>query len=85
MGRSSLRSWLLVVSILFAMAVVGGIAITTYIIVADGMQGVALDTTQRLATTAMAKRTETTSSHTRRDERPISFSRRSSPRLEWCE
>jgi len=52
MGRSSLRAWLLVVSVLFAAAVVGGIAITTYIIVADGMQGVAADATQRMATSA---------------------------------
>ena len=52
MGRSSLRAWLLVVSVLFAAAVVGGIAITTYVIVADGMQGVAADTAQRVATSA---------------------------------
>jgi two-component system, OmpR family, sensor histidine kinase ArlS len=52
MGRSSLRAWLLVVSVLFAAAVVGGIAITTYVIVADGMQGVAGETTQRMAASA---------------------------------
>ena len=52
MGRSSLRAWLLVVSILFAVAVVGGIAVTTYVIVADGMQSVAYQTTQRVASSA---------------------------------
>ena len=50
--RSSLRFWLLLVSVMFAVAVVGGIAITTYVIVSDGMQGVALDTTQRIAASA---------------------------------
>jgi signal transduction histidine kinase len=50
--RSSLRARLLAVSILFAFAVVGGIAITTYVIVADGMQVVAFDTTQRIGTSA---------------------------------
>jgi signal transduction histidine kinase len=52
MGRSSLRAWLLVVSILFAVAVVGGIAITTYVIVAEGMQSVTDETTQRIASSA---------------------------------
>ncbi|HEY5540950.1 MAG TPA: HAMP domain-containing sensor histidine kinase [Coriobacteriia bacterium] len=51
-SRSSLRFWLLIVSILFAMAVVGGISITTYFIVADGMQGVAQATTQRIGNSA---------------------------------
>ena len=51
-ARSSLRAWLLAVSILFAIAVVGGISITTYVIVTDGMQGVAFDATQRIATSA---------------------------------
>jgi signal transduction histidine kinase len=51
-GRSSLRAWLLAVSLLFALAVVGGIAITTYVIVTDGMQGVAFDATQRLSASA---------------------------------
>ena len=50
--RSSLRTWLLVVSVLFAVAVVGGIAITTYVIVADGMQGVAFEATQRVSESA---------------------------------
>ena len=52
MGRSPLRSWLLAVSILFTMLVVGGIAFTTYVIVVDGMQGVAVDSGQRIATAA---------------------------------
>lgn len=54
MRRSSLRTTLLVVSILFAMLVVGGIALTTYVIVRDGMQVVAIDTTGRTAATAEA-------------------------------
>jgi signal transduction histidine kinase len=48
-ARSSLRFWLLLVSVVFAVTVVGGIAISTYVIVADGMQGVAQDTAQRIA------------------------------------
>jgi two-component system, OmpR family, sensor histidine kinase ArlS len=51
-SRSSLRFWLLIVSVLFAVAVVGGISITTYVIVSDGMQGVAQDTTRRIAASA---------------------------------
>ena len=54
MRRSSLRTTLLVVAILFAMLVVGGIALTTYVIVSDGMQVVAIDTTRRLSATADA-------------------------------
>ena len=50
--RSSLRVWLLFVSVLFAVAVVGGIAVTTYVIVADGMQGVAFDSAQRVSASA---------------------------------
>lgn len=49
MRRMSLRGWLLLVSILFSVLVVGGIALTSYVIVSDGMRSVALDTTQRLA------------------------------------
>lgn len=52
--RSSLRATLLLVSILFAMLVVGGIALTTYVIVSDGMQVVAVDSSRRLAATADA-------------------------------
>jgi signal transduction histidine kinase len=54
MRRSSLRTALLVSSVLFAMLVVGGIALTTYVIVSDGMQVVAIDTTLRLSSTAEA-------------------------------
>ncbi len=54
MRRSSLRTILLVISVLFAMLVVGGIALTTYVIVSDGMQVVAIDTTRRLSSTAEA-------------------------------
>lgn len=59
MRRWSLRTTLLVVAILFAMLVVGGIALTTYVIVSDGMQVVAVDTTSRLAATADAVLAET--------------------------
>ncbi len=45
----SLRGWLLFVSVLFAVLVVGGVALTTYVIVSDGMQSVALETTERVA------------------------------------
>jgi len=38
-------------SVLFAFIVVGGIAITTYVIVSDGMQAVAYDTTARVGRT----------------------------------
>ncbi|MDP2183637.1 MAG: HAMP domain-containing sensor histidine kinase [Actinomycetota bacterium] len=41
MRRSSLRSWLLIVSILFAALVIGGVALTTYVVVSDGMAMVA--------------------------------------------
>ncbi|NTU71712.1 MAG: HAMP domain-containing histidine kinase [Coriobacteriia bacterium] len=54
MRRSSLRTTLLLVSVLFAMLVVGGIALTTYVIVSDGMRQVAVDTGSRLASTAEA-------------------------------
>lgn len=52
MRRSSFRTWLLLISALFAVLVVGGIALTTYVIVTDGMRAVADETTQRFATTA---------------------------------
>ena len=54
MHRSSLRTWLLVVSIVFSVIVVGGISLTTYVILADGMQAIAYDVTERLAATASA-------------------------------
>jgi signal transduction histidine kinase len=54
MRGPSIRVWLLIVSVLFALLVVGGIALTTYVIVSDGMQVVAADTTSRLASSAQA-------------------------------
>lgn len=45
----SLRGWLLLVSVLFAVLVVGGIALTTYFIVTDGMQAVVSQTSERVA------------------------------------
>lgn len=50
----SLRGWLLVVSVLFAVLVVGGVALTTYVIVSDGMQVVVSDTADRVAASAAA-------------------------------
>lgn len=50
----SLRGWLLLVSLLFAVLVVGGISLTTYVIVSDGMQVVAYDSTQRVTASAVA-------------------------------
>jgi len=52
MRRSSLRSWLLLVAILFSGLVVGGMALTTYVVVSDGMAVVAHDSTMRLARAA---------------------------------
>ncbi|MBU4556174.1 MAG: HAMP domain-containing histidine kinase [Actinobacteria bacterium] len=52
MHRSSLRSWLLLVAILFSGLVVGGMALTTYIVVSDGMSVVAHDSNERLARAA---------------------------------
>jgi len=49
MRRSSLRTWLLLVAILFAALVVGGVALTTYVVVSDGMSVVAHDATARIA------------------------------------
>lgn len=48
----SLRGWLLLISLLFAVLVAGGVALTTYVIVSDGMQVVAFDTTARVARSA---------------------------------
>lgn len=53
MGLGSLRGWLLGVSLLFAVLVVGGISLTTYVVVSDGMQAVAYDTTERVATASV--------------------------------
>jgi signal transduction histidine kinase len=52
MRRSSLRTWLLFSSLVFSVLVVGGIALTTYVILADGLQAVAYDVTERFAATA---------------------------------
>lgn len=54
MLRWSLRGWLFFVSAFFAALVVGGMAVTTYVVVADGMQTVAAETTERIATSAKA-------------------------------
>ncbi|MDO8987531.1 MAG: hypothetical protein Q7V14_04840, partial [Coriobacteriia bacterium] len=59
MHRSSLRSWLLLVAILFSGLVVGGMALTTYIVVSDGMSVVAYDSNERLARAAAAAVRET--------------------------
>ena len=50
----SLRGWLFVVSVLFAVLVVGGVALTTYVIVSDGMRVVVADTAERVSTSAAA-------------------------------
>ena len=52
MHRSSIRTWLLFSSAVFSIIVVGGIALTTYVILADGLQAVAYDVAARLASTA---------------------------------
>jgi len=49
MQHSSLRTWLLLVAVLFAALVVGGVALTTYVVVSDGMTVVAHDSTVRIA------------------------------------
>lgn len=49
MRRSSLRTWLLLVAALFATLVVGGVALTTYVVVSDGMSVVSQDTIARIA------------------------------------
>jgi len=51
-GRSSLRTWLLLVAILFAGLVVGGVALTTYVVVSDGMSLVAHDASVAVAQSA---------------------------------
>jgi hypothetical protein len=49
MRGSPLRAWLLLSSVVFSVIVVGGIALTTYVILANGLQAVALDVSERLA------------------------------------
>jgi signal transduction histidine kinase len=61
MRRSSLRTWLLLSSLVFSVIVVGGIALTTYIILAEGLQAVAFDITERTATAAGGVVSETAS------------------------
>lgn len=53
MVRSSLRSWLLFVAMLFSALVVGGMALTSYVVVSDGMTVVASDATARVADEAV--------------------------------
>ncbi|MBI5231690.1 MAG: HAMP domain-containing histidine kinase [Coriobacteriales bacterium] len=52
MHRSSLRTWLLLVSILFAALVVGGVSVTTYVIVTDGIRGIAVRRATSIASEA---------------------------------
>ncbi len=59
--RSSLRTWLLLVAVLFSALVVGGMALTTYVVVSDGMSVVAHDSTIRLsASSAQVVKNEAT-------------------------
>ncbi len=53
MGRLTIRQRLFGLSVLVAIIVVGGISLSTYLIVSDGMQIVAHDTAERAATTAV--------------------------------
>lgn len=55
MLRSSLRTWLLVVSIGFAVVTVFGISISTYVVVSDGMSSVAESTVNNLANSARSR------------------------------
>ncbi len=48
----SLRGWLLLISLSFALLVAGGVALTTYVIVFDGMQIVVYEATERVAQSA---------------------------------
>ncbi len=52
MYRSSLRTWLLLVSVFFALLVIGGVALATYVVVSDGMSVVAHDAAVGLARSA---------------------------------
>lgn len=52
MLRSSLRNWLLVVAILFSVVVVGGMALTTYVVVFDGLTSMADDSVRHLSDVA---------------------------------
>lgn len=59
MRSLSLRGWLLIVSLLFAVLVAGGTALTTYLIVAEGMQTVAAESSEATALAAKAELEET--------------------------
>jgi len=49
MLRSSLRNWLLLVATLFSVLVVGGMSLTTYVVVFDGLTSMADESVRRLA------------------------------------
>ena len=48
MRRSSLRTWLFLVSVFFAVLIVGGISLTSYVIVLEAMTGVARERPERI-------------------------------------
>jgi signal transduction histidine kinase len=52
MRNRSLRVWLLVISALFAIFVVGGFALTTFVVVTEGMRIVANETVERVASSS---------------------------------
>ncbi|MDZ4180236.1 MAG: HAMP domain-containing sensor histidine kinase [Coriobacteriia bacterium] len=52
MRRSSLRTWLLLLSILFAVLTVGGISLTSYAVVSEGMVAVTRERVERVAASA---------------------------------
>lgn len=52
MRNRSLRIWLLAVSVLFAVLVVGGFALMTFVVVSEGMRVVAEETATRVASSA---------------------------------
>ncbi len=62
MLRISLRKLLLAASIIFSVIVIGGVLLTAYVIMVDGLQTVAFDVTERLAGTASALVDEAASS-----------------------
>ncbi len=49
MRRLSLRAWLLLASIAFAVVAVGGVALLTYVFVSDGLTSVSADVARRVA------------------------------------
>ncbi len=52
MRRLSLRTWLLLASVFFAIATVGSIALVTYVVVADGITSVSEDVARRVSRAA---------------------------------